>query len=146
MTSHAWSINRDERELAAAEEARADTRASSGVGMMVQGPSRPTAIADLQYQREAESDARAAEKDYGRQLEKRDRREAKEEERDSRATGRDRLQEKRAERRGANREFASRNDDAGLEVDEATLMGGEDSFAAKCVRSFRLNCSSRNLV
>ncbi|EPQ30702.1 uncharacterized protein PFL1_01603 [Pseudozyma flocculosa PF-1] len=47
-----------------------------------------------------------------------------------RATGRDALIEKRRERNAANRDFANRKDDDGLELDDATLMGGDDYGAA----------------
>ena len=102
------------------------------------GPSRPPApstVAELHERREREREEaervlkiQAAEKS-------RTRREVKDEEVAGRATGRDRIAEKRAEARTSNRAFADRRaDDAAPELDDATLMGGSDSFAAALAR------------
>jgi hypothetical protein len=56
----------------------------------------------------------------------------KEDNRDERATGRERLLEKKMEKRASNRAFAERDEGGGLELDEDFLMGG-DSFESRSV-------------
>ncbi|KAN0065492.1 hypothetical protein ACQY0O_001329 [Thecaphora frezii] len=46
-----------------------------------------------------------------------------------RATGREALIQKKREKNAANRDFANRKEDDGLELDDATLMGGDDPHA-----------------
>jgi hypothetical protein len=55
---------------------------------------------------------------------------AREDGRDERATGRERLLEKRIEKRESNRAFVERDEGGGLELDEDFLMGG-DSFESR---------------
>lgn len=83
--------------------------------------------ADLIIARETADEFRAAEREYKR---KRDRAEAKDRVEDAvgpREVGRERLMEKKREKREGDRMFRERAED-GLEADEGTLMGGGDSF------------------
>lgn len=67
---------------------------------------------------------------------KRDKREAKERDEDvngPREVGRERMMEKKREKREGDRAFREAREDAGLELDEGTLMGGGDSFQDRCV-------------
>lgn len=111
-------------------------------GKRVQGPTLPPQ-ADRILAREAAEEQAAAEREYQR---KRDRAEARERVEDMvgpREVGRERMLEKKQERRESDRAFRERGDE-GLEIDEGTLMGGGDSFRARWV--FRcithLMCSS----
>lgn len=97
------------------------------------GPRRPTAD-DLALQHDAELDHRAAQRDAERISAKRDKREARQEERDNQATGRDRVQEKRAELRESNRAMAATREQGDMEVSEDTLMGGSTSSFAEAIR------------
>lgn len=102
-----------------------------GSRRVVAGPSRPRPD-DLILAQETESERRAAERDRERSEYKRDKREAKHEERENRATGRDRLLEKRAEKREGSKQMAQEREQGEKEFDETFLLGagGNDSFAA----------------
>lgn len=91
------------------------------------GPARPITMDDLAMQRDAELDHRAAQKDTARLLSKADRRESRQEERDNRATGRDRIMEKRAEKRESHRAMASAKEQGDMEFGDDVLMGGSSS-------------------
>lgn len=97
----------------------------------VAGPSRPR-LDDLVLTQEAERERKAAERDSQRAEYKREKLEAKHEERENRATGRDRLLEKRAEQRATVKEMAQAREQGEKEFDETFLLGagGNDSFAA----------------
>lgn len=95
--------------------------------------SRPSSLAELQARRAEEEEAREAEHKYKSAVKKKDRREEREEVNSNRATGKDRLQEKRMEARGSHAAFANRKEEnMGLELDESTLglKDGGDSFQA----------------
>ena len=98
------------------------------------GPSRPPkpeTVAELYNRREAEREAQDTLRESEYRQKRKERKEIKDEEKDQRATGRDRLQEKRQEVRMAHANFANRkDDDMAPEFDDNTLMGGGDSFAA----------------
>lgn len=97
----------------------------------VQGPTMPPQ-ADRILAREAAEEKAAEEREYQR---KRDRAEARERVEDAvgpREVGRERMLEKKRERREGDRAFRERGDE-GLDVDEGTLMGGGDSFKAQWV-------------
>lgn len=97
------------------------------------GPSRPT-VEDLALLDEAERDERAAQKDQSRAEYKRAQRESRQEERENRATGRDRLMEKRAEKRESARAMASAKEQGDMEFGEDYLMGGTSSSFAEALR------------
>ena len=78
-----------------------------------------------------EAETAAADRVLERKRERRDAREREEEVNGPRAIGKERMLEKKAERRANDRAFRERGDE-GLEVDEATLMGG-GSFQQECV-------------
>ncbi|KAI0673898.1 hypothetical protein C8Q78DRAFT_1019759 [Trametes maxima] len=95
------------------------------------GPSMPSA-SDRILAQETADEYRAAERDHQR---KRDRREAKERIEDlvgPKEMGRAGQLEKKKVQREANRAYRDKGDE-GLEVDDATLMGGGDSFQAQSV-------------
>jgi type IV secretory pathway VirB10-like protein len=102
-----------------------------GSSKRVQGPALPPQD-DCVLAREAEEEKAAAEREYQR---KRDRAEARDRIEDMvgpREVGRERMLEKKRERREGDRAFRERGDE-GLEMDEGTLMGGADSFKAQWV-------------
>lgn len=148
QTAYKWSFasKRTKAEDDALQAARADVGAAtyrvgggepssqSGDGRKkrVQGPSLPPQ-ADRVLAREAAEEGAAAERDYQR---KRDRAEARERVEDMvgpREVGRERVLEKKRERREGDRAFRDRGDE-GLDVDEGTLLGGGDSFKAEIAR------------
>jgi len=147
QTAYKWSFasrsNRAEDE--ALQAARAEvglatyrvggepsSRSGEGNNKRVQGPSLPPQ-ADRVLAHEAAEERAAAERDYQR---KRDRTEARERIEDvvgPREVGRERVLEKKRERREGDRAFRERGDE-GLEVDEGTLLGGGSSFKAEIAR------------
>ena len=143
QTAYKWSFasKRNRAEDEALQAARAEVgvatyhvggEPSSRPGnKRVQGPSLPPQ-ADRVLAREAAEERAAAERDYQR---KRDRAEAWERIEDvvgPREVGRERVLEKKRERREGDRAFRERGDE-GLEVDEGTLLGGGSSFKAEWV-------------
>ncbi|KAI0370006.1 hypothetical protein BV20DRAFT_995594 [Pilatotrama ljubarskyi] len=101
-------------------------------GGRVIGPAMPSA-SDRVLAREAAEEYRAAEREYQR---KRERKEAKERLEDlvgPKEVGRAGQLEKKKVQREANRAYREKGDE-GLEVDDATLMGGGDSFQAQLAR------------
>lgn len=145
-TKYKWSFasKGSKADSQALEAARAEVgaatygggRASSSSGLSgsgrVQGPTLPSP-ADLIIARETADEFRAAEREYKR---KRDRAEAKDRVEDAvgpREVGRERLMEKKREKREGDRMFRERAED-GLEADEGTLMGGGDSFKEQIAR------------
>ena len=113
----------------------------------VQGPTLPSR-ADHILAREAAEEHAAAERGYQRKRDKAEARERIEDMVGPREVGRERMLEKKRERREGDRAFRDRGDE-GLEVDEGTLMGGGNSFKAQWV--FRiithiLRLSTRNFV
>ena len=89
---------------------------------------------DLAMQRDAELDARAARKDAERGEYKRAQKEGRQEERENRATGRDRIQEKRMEQRESGRAMAAAKEQGDMEFSETYLMGGASSSFQDAVR------------
>jgi hypothetical protein len=152
QTAYKWAfaskrtkVENDALQAARAEVGAATYGASNGPSTMptndrskrVQGPTLPTQADRILTQEAAEEQA-AAEREYQR---KRDRAEARERLEDTvgpREVGRERMLEKKRERREGDRAFRERGDQ-GLEMDEGTLMGGGDSFKAQWV--FQLHCS-----
>ncbi|KAH9968809.1 hypothetical protein BC827DRAFT_1263297 [Russula dissimulans] len=147
QTAYKWAFasKRTKAEDDALQAARADvgaatygadrgpsTTPSSGSSKRVQGPTLPPQ-ADRILAREAAEEQAAGEREYQR---KRDRAEARERVEDMvgpREVGRERMLEKKRERRESDRTFRERGDE-GLEMDEGTLMGGGDSFKAQIAR------------
>lgn len=105
---------------------------SGGAGARrVQGPTLPPQ-ADRILAREDAEERAAAERGYQRKRDKADARERIEDMVGPREVGRERMLEKKRERREGDRAFREKGDE-GLDVDEGTLMGGGDSFKAQCV-------------
>jgi len=149
QTAYKWSfVARSKVDRAALEAARAEVGAatygggrtsasSSAAGpsgsARVQGPTLPS-HSDMVLAREAADDYRAADRDYKR---KRERAEAKDRIEDMvgpREVGRERMLEKKRERREGDRAFREKGDDGFVEADEKTLMGGGDSFREQIAR------------
>lgn len=99
------------------------------------GPTLPTRE-DLTLAREADAESAAADKSYKRKRERADALDRVEDAVGPRPVGREAQMEKKRARRDEDRAFRDRGDDAGLEADEGTLMGGGDSFRDQCVNVF----------
>lgn len=97
----------------------------------MQGPTLPSQV-DHILAREAAEEQAAAEREYQRKRDKAEAREHIEDMVGPREVGRERMLEKKRERREGDRAFRERGDE-GLEMDEGTLMGGGDSFKAQWV-------------
>lgn len=88
----------------------------------------------LQNSREEASATLASTRELAKGERRKGNREGREEERDERATGKDRVQEKRREVNGSNREMREAREGGGMvEVDDDTLMGTGGSFQAMWV-------------
>jgi hypothetical protein len=108
---------------------RQPQKSGEGSRKRVQGPTLPPQ-GDRILAREAEEEKAVAEREYQR---KRDRAEARDRIEDMvgpREVGRERMLEKKRERREGDRAFREKGDE-GLDIDEGTLMGGGDSFKAQ---------------
>lgn len=109
------------------------TTPGNGSTKRVQGPTLPPQ-ADRILAREAAEENAAAEREYQRKRDKAEARERVEDMVGPREVGRERMLEKKRERREGDRAFREKGDE-GLDVDEGTLMGGGDSFKAQWVLS-----------
>jgi len=115
-----------------ADQRPSSTTPGSGSGKRVQGPTLPP-HADRILAREAAEEQAVAEHEYQRKRDKAEARERVEDMVGPREVGRERMLEKKRERREGDRAFREKGDE-GLEVDEGTLMGGGDSFKAQIAR------------
>jgi hypothetical protein len=143
QTAYKWSFasKRTRAEDEALQAARAEvgaatyreplSRSGDRSNKRVQGPSLPPQ-ADRVLAREAAEERAAAERDYQRKRDKAEARERVEDMVGPREVGRERVLEKKRERREGDRAFRDRGDE-GLDVDEKTLLGGGDSFKAEWV-------------
>ncbi|KAI0640188.1 hypothetical protein C8Q77DRAFT_1046556 [Trametes polyzona] len=123
---------REEIESATYHRSRNAEAAAGPSAGRVLGPAMPS-TSDRILAKETEAEYRAAEREYQR---KRERKEAKERIEDlvgPKEVGRAGQLEKKKAQREANRAFREKGDE-GLEVDDATLMGGGDSFQAQLAR------------
>ena len=107
------------------------TTSRDGSVKRVQGPTLPPQVDRILAREDAEERA-AAERDYQRKRDKAEARERIEDMVGPREVGRERMLEKKRERREGDRTFREKGDE-GLEIDEGTLMGGGDSFKAQWV-------------
>ena len=107
------------------------TTSGHGSVKRVLGPTLPPQ-ADRILAREDAEERAAAEREYQRKRDKAEARERIEDMVGPRAVGRERMLEKKRERRDGDRAFREKGDE-GLDVDEGTLMGGGDSFKAQWV-------------
>jgi hypothetical protein len=107
------------------------TTSGDGIVKRVQGPTMPPQ-ADRILAREDAEESAAAEREYKRKRDKAEARERIEDMVGPREVGRERMLEKKRERREGDRAFREKGDE-GLDVDEGTLMGGGDSFKAQWV-------------
>ena len=110
------------------------TTSGNGGVKRVQGPTLPPQ-ADRILAREDAEERSAAERGYQRKRDKAEARERVEDMVGPREVGRERMLEKKRERREGDRAFRERGDE-GLDADEGTLMGGGDSFKAQWVTPF----------
>ncbi|KAM0786011.1 hypothetical protein ACM66B_006827 [Microbotryomycetes sp. NB124-2] len=158
-TSHAWTFkNASQRELDDASRIRKEidlggngrqSGSSGSGGGVVVGPSLPTggSLEALHLSRDAARDTREDDRRRERDQVKRSRRDERQDERENRATGRDRLVEKRKEKAASHREMRdSREAGGGMqEIDDETLMGGggSDSFRAAIEARDRARSNNR---
>ncbi|KAI0066566.1 hypothetical protein BV25DRAFT_1868232 [Artomyces pyxidatus] len=144
QTKYKWSFasNRSKVDNSALEAARAAVSAAtygasrsstgaSGSGR-VQGPTLPSS-ADRILAREAADEYSAAERSYQRKKERAEAKERVEDMVGPREVGRERMLEKKRERREGDRAFREKGED-GLEADEGTLLGGGGSFQEAIAR------------
>jgi hypothetical protein len=110
---------------------RQPPKSGEGSSKRVQGPALPPQ-GDRILAREAEEEKAAAEREYQRKRDKAEARDRVEDMVGPREVGRERMLEKKRERREGDRAFRERGDE-GLDIDERTLMGGGDSFKAQWV-------------
>ena len=129
--THADSMDSDQREM----------RQGETNNRIQLGPARPNGT-DLTLLEEAEQDHRDAERSAHRHEVKRDRKEARREEQENRATGKDRILEKRAEQRESNKAMAASREQGDMEFGDDVLMGGSSSSFAEAVR--RRDASRQN--
>jgi len=111
------------------------SRGAGSSSSRVMGPTMPSS-SDATLARESAAERAAAERDIQR---KRDRREMRDREEDvvgPRAVGRERMMEKKAERRAGDKAFRERGDEGFMEADESTLMGGGSSFQQEYVHYY----------
>jgi hypothetical protein len=107
------------------------TTSGNGSAKRVQGPTMPPQADRILAREDAEEKA-AAEREYQRKRDKAEARERVEDMVGPREVGRERMLEKKRERREGDRAFREKGDE-GLDIDEGTLMGGGDSFKAQWV-------------
>lgn len=91
------------------------------------GPTLPS-TSDLAYAREIEAENRDADRKNKRKRDNRDARDRVEDAVGPKEVGREGMLEKKRARREEDKNFREGKEDAGLEVDERTLLGGGDSF------------------
>ncbi|KAI9445051.1 hypothetical protein H4582DRAFT_878454 [Lactarius indigo] len=147
QTAYKWSFasKRTKAEDEALQTARAEvgaatyraggepsSRSINGSNKRVQGPSLPPQ-ADRVLAREAAEERDAAERNYQRKRDKAEARDRVEDMVGPREVGRERMLEKKRERREGDRAFREKGDE-GLEIDEGTLLGGGNSFKAEIAR------------
>ncbi|KAH9064071.1 hypothetical protein EDB87DRAFT_1368765 [Lactarius vividus] len=147
QTAYKWSFasKRTRAEDEALQAARAEvgaatyraggepsSRTGDGSNKRVQGPTLPPQ-ADRVLAREAAEEQTAAERNYQRKRDKAEARDRVEDMVGPREVGRERLLEKKRERREGDRAFREKGDE-GLEIDEGTLLGGGNSFKAEIAR------------
>lgn len=108
------------------------SRTGDGSNKRVQGPSLPPQ-ADRVLAREAAEEQAAAGRNYQRKRDKAEARDRVEDMVGPREVGRERMLEKKRERREGDRAFREKGDE-GLEIDEGTLLGGGNSFKAEIAR------------
>lgn len=107
------------------------TTSGGGNAKRIQGPTLPP-HADRILAREDAEEKATAEREYQRKRDKAEARERIEDMVGPREVGRERMLEKKRERRDGDRAFREKGDE-GLDIDEGTLMGGGDSFKAQWV-------------
>ena len=121
-----------------------DAGPSSRSGGRVQGPSMPPGF-DLTLAREQAAEYRDEERTNKRKRDKMETKERIEEMVGPKPVGREGMLEKKKLKRENDRDFREKGDE-GLEVDESTLMGGNDSFKAQYDRMFTLCGSNTDML
>ena len=106
-------------------------------GRTIQGPAMPPGF-DLTLAREQAAEHRDEERTYKRKRDKMETKERIEEMVGPKPVGREGVLEKKKLKRENDRDFREKGDE-GLEIDEKTLMGGDDSFKAQYERNHAFN-------
>jgi hypothetical protein len=158
QTAYKWTFTskRTKADVDALQAARAEVGAATygasngpsrapgdGSVKRVQGPTLPPQ-ADRILAREAAAEEAAAEREYQRKRDKAEARDRVEDMVGPREVGRERMLEKKRERRDNDRAFREKGDE-GLDVDEGSLMGGGDSFKAQWVSLASPSCTHRHI-
>ncbi|WAR59715.1 hypothetical protein PtB15_11B355 [Puccinia triticina] len=146
MSSHSWTfkgattLDREKARMALQEASIGPSLpAGTGPPKTIIGPSLPppnllpssssSTLAEYHYKLDQEHDSKAQETIARKNEAKRKRAEEKEEEVANRASGKDRLLEKRKEKRDAQSEYQrQREDPTGPELDDRNLFGSSNSF------------------
>lgn len=115
--------------LSHGEEGPSSRPGGGGGGGRIQGPAMPPGF-DLTLAREQAAEHRDEERTYKRKRDKMETKERIEEMVGPKPVGREGMLEKKKLKRENDRDFREKGDE-GLEIDETTLMGGEDSFKAQ---------------
>ena len=102
---------------------------SSRPGGRIQGPTMPPGF-DLTLAREEAAEHRDEERAHKRKRDKMETKDRIEEMVGPKPVGREGMLEKKKLKRENDRDFREKGDE-GLEIDEKTLMGGDDSFRAQ---------------
>lgn len=131
-TSYKWSFAKNDKDNNSDSKSRHPEPSSSFSFGRTQGPTLPSS-ADLAHARELETEDRERERSHKRKRERKEDKERIEDVVGPKESGREGQLEKKRVKRENDKAFRERGDDAGLEVDEGTLMGGGDSFQAQWV-------------
>ena len=120
-------------EVGAATYGRASqSQSGSGEsGKRVHGPALPSA-SDLVLAREVAGESEARERGLKRRRERAEAKERVEDMVGPKEVGREGMMEKKRARREGDKAFREKGDDGMVETDEATLLGGGDSFKERC--------------
>ena len=134
MGQDTWSRDVDWRKTKEGSDQVVGVGKGNGTGIgRVHGPTLPTP-SDITLAHELVDTQKAEERAYKHAKNKKETKEMVEDLVGPKLVGREGMLEKKALKRDGDRAFRERGDE-GLEVDEATLMGGGDSFRAMWVLS-----------
>lgn len=121
---------------------QAESNASPSGSGRIQGPTLPSA-SDLLLAREAASEFETQDRAYDKKRKRAEAKEKIEEMVGPKEVGREGMLEKKRARREGDRAFREKGDD-GFEADEATLLGGGDSFKERWVFLLKVQWSALN--
>lgn len=115
----------------ATKRGSSSTSRNPGGSGRVQGPTLPS-TSDLTMAREQDAEVAEQDRKLKRKRDKLDEKDRIEDMVGPKAVGKEGMLEKKRAKRDSDKSFREKGDE-GLEVDEATLLGGGDSFAQQCV-------------